>query len=292
MKRSNVSFLLTLTALALFLSGASESKKITSPKETEPQSKKTQLDKKEPAQQRTPADLSLSKSQIDKDPPNKQATEKKNQAWQPTDWFTLFLVIFTGCLVGVGIVQVVVYRKQTRYMRQALKITRQATDTASRQTGLIFGHERAWIMVRPKTPINWPLPPEASIGFPLTLTTEWSAINVGKTPAFMRKIVVGLTIIDLPPQQRPEYPIPYPFAQFIIPPGGDHSSITSPVTISQEMYQDIRNGEKWLVFYGFVEYEDTLERLQHITRFCSFWQYINGTPWFQPVGPPDWVEYT
>lgn len=282
----------------LVLSGASESGEPANPKETIPQGQKADLDKKEPAQQRTPADFVPPKPPIDKYPPDKQASEKKNQPWQPTGWFNLWLVIFTGCLVGVGIAQAIIYRKQTKYMRRGLRLTRIAADaakaaanTATRQTMILEDGQRPWIMVQVD---DWGSPDihDASLGFGGVI--KWSAINVGHSPAFLTDLVITSDVFAYPlPEKHPEDANPKQFAKFIIPPAGKHSSMNRalPTPIDATAMRGIFEGTHCQVLYGFVRYHDSLEK-PHLTRFCVF-QHRENEDWkLEPVGPPDWIEYT
>jgi len=276
----------------LVLSGADEREGITEPKETIKQGQKADLDKKEPAQQRTPADFVSRKPPIDKYPADNQASDQKNQPWQPTDWFNLVLVIFTGCLVGVGIAQAIIYRKQAKYMRRGLRLTRIAADaaregaeTAIRQTEITANRDRARIMVKPDGE-----PKEDPNKLPWGYEIEWSAINVGGTPAFLSELFVDVDIIPMPiPDSRPDYSASKPFAKFIIPPNGSHSSKVSK-TFSPTMQGAYFGGDSCVVLYGMVKYQDAIDN--HITRFCCYWHVRGGDRFYEPVGPPDWIEYT
>jgi hypothetical protein len=65
--------------------------------------------------------------------------------------------------------------------------------------------------------------------------------------------------------------------------------------------QKIFDGVWCQVFYGFISYRDNLGET-HQTRFCSYWRMstifagenvIEKREWlFEPVGPPNYIEYT
>jgi hypothetical protein len=72
------------------------------------------------------------------------------------------------------------------------------------------------------------------------------------------------------------------------PHGGQHSSEgrlsgTEPRPMSAGELCDMWSGETCLVFYGFVDYLDSVGT-SHTTRFCSYWDHNFA---FSPVGPPD-----
>jgi hypothetical protein len=214
------------------------------------------------------------------------------------DWVDYAFAFFSLCLVSIGILQWRVYREQAKHMREGLKQTEIAANaaienakTASRQTALIFNHERPWIAVKPQKPPNWPLPPDAKFEFPLLIEVPWTAKNVGKTPAFIRDINVITEVMPIPlPENRPADPVPNRLPQFIIPPNDDHSG-AERVLIWPEEYRGIKESRYGIVFYGFIKYDDTLENREHISRFCSYWFYLQGIELFEPIGPSDWIEY-
>lgn len=168
--------------------------------------------------------------------------------------------------------------------RKAAEAAQQSAGTASRHIALISSHERPWIMVKP----NWLLPDNEH---PFGGLVEWSAINVGRTPAFLTELVVVADVVPYPiPDKRPDDRAPKPFAKFIIPPNGTHGSRTgNPIDASE--LQKLFNGTHCLVFYGRIVYRDSLDN-EHLTRFCCYWHLENGQWLYEPVGPPDWVEYT
>jgi hypothetical protein len=168
--------------------------------------------------------------------------------------------------------------------RKAAEAAQKSAGIAGRHLDLISSHERPWIMVKP----NWLLPDNEH---PFGGVVEWSAINVGRTPAFLTDLVVVTNIVSYPiPEKRPYYPAPKPFSKFIIPPNGTHGSrIGNPIDASE--LQKLFNGTHCLIFYGRIAYRDSLDD-EHLTRFCCYWHLENGQWLYEPVGPPDWVEYT
>jgi len=145
MKRLKLSFLLILIGSALLLSAVGESAESLNPKEAKPQSTESQLQQEKAAKQQNPTVNSLNgaqflHSQTNHTTTNSQTSKQEAKAEPPTDsswWFNLFLVIFTACLVDVGIAQVFVYKKQARYMRRGLKLTKQAAEAAQKARKLL-----------------------------------------------------------------------------------------------------------------------------------------------------------
>ncbi len=162
---------------------------------------------------------------------------------------------------------------------------RSVAETASRQTEIMANRDRAWIMVKPDGE-----PKEDPARLPFGYEVEWSAINVGGTPAFLTELLVEVDIISMPiPNSRPDCSASKPFAKFIIPPNGRHSS-KSGKTFSPTVQGTYFRGESCVVLYGLVKYQDAIS--DHITRFCCYWYIRDNSAFFEPVGPPDWVEYT
>ncbi len=119
---------------------------------------------------------------------------------------------------------------------------------------------------------------------------EWSIKNVGRGPAFLTQLATIVDVLKLPvPEKCPGYPVNQSSAKFIIPPEGMHSSTKNVVGVTQ--LQGIFNGTHCLIFYGRVIYRDSLDR-KHSTKFCCYWHIANDAWVFEPVGPPDWVDYT
>jgi len=292
-----------LILLFLILNGTSRSAEPANPKEADIQSNKAERQQKESTKDQTPSLQpvvidKLPYSPKDRSPASAQTPKQEAHAGPESNatwWFNLFIVIFTGCLVGVGVAQVAVYIKQARYTRRGLRLTRQAADaakaaaeTASRQTKILEDGQRPWIMVQVD---EWGLPDrfDASLGFGGVI--KWSAINVGRSPAFLTELVVVPDIFPYPlPDEHPDDQSPKQFAKFIIPPNGKHSS-SLPTIVDAGAMQSIFDGKRCQVVYGIARYHDSMGN-PHLTRFCVL-RHRDAEGWkFEPVGPPNWVEYT
>jgi hypothetical protein len=153
--------------------------------------------------------------------------------------------------------------------------------------------ERPWVTIYP-TPEEWPFK-QIPTNFPLPFGIRWDEINLGRTPAFVLKFSASPRILDLPlPDTRPKYtPSDKDLPPFFLPPNGErpHES-GSGCLITKNEFDAIIQGGKAIVLYGFLKYEDTIRKKQHVSRFCFKWFYKDGRPTYSPVGPPDWIEYT
>jgi hypothetical protein len=139
MKLLRTSFLLILLTCVFLLSRASGSQERASPKEAEPQSKQSQLQKQKAGDQLKPIEIpppirdhspSAQPNQISAKP---ETREQKSDSTQPADlnwWFNLFLVIFTGVLAGLGVMQASLMKRQATYMRRSNRRTRQSAEAA------------------------------------------------------------------------------------------------------------------------------------------------------------------
>ena len=125
---------------------------------------------------------------------------------------------------------------------------------------------RPWIMVTPGNPEGWP---PADTG-PCTFRLKWSVDNVGNSPAFLTHLWANLVVLPYPvPNKRLDYGEDIDFAEFVIPPNGNHCHEEHRV-LSEPDVMRIQTGDKCLLFYGLVDYRDTFYTT-HRTRFCSYW---------------------
>src|SRR3989338_155118 len=261
MKPLKLSFALILIGSTLLLNEGSKAVEPPNQKEAKPQSKKTELDKKEPTQQRTPADLVPPKPPTDKYHPDKQASEKKNQPWQPADWFNLWLVIFTGCLVGVGIAQVFVYRRQAKYMRRGLRLTQKAAEAAEKSANIadksLKTLERAQVLVMFSYQFR-PGSPEFS----------YEVKNIGRTLAKVKQTdfgcAAGPTLPDYQIKPKPVGDLPTKFIVYPNIPVSLRNRVD--IQLPPEKAGRVERGEEIFEVRGFIIYDDIFD-VRHVTRF-------------------------
>jgi len=178
--------------------------------------------------------------------------------------------------------------KQVIVASDSVSVAKAAAETASRQTEILKAGQRPWIMFQVD---DWGLPDrhDPSLGFGGVI--KWSFRNVGHSPAFLTELVVVPDIFPYPlPNEHPDDQSPKQFAKFIIPPNGKHSS-SLPTIVDAGAMQSIFDGKQCQVVYGIARYHDSMGN-PHLTRFCVL-RHREAEGWkFEPVGPPNWVEYT
>jgi len=194
-------------------------------------------------------------------------------------------------LLGIGFVYTVFAGLQWWAICRQAKI---AADNvlATRELAYL---ERPWLIVKPGDP-NWPFTQTVSAAPPFVVTIGWSAINEGRSPAFLTNLSVSLVCAPKPTDDdRPEYEIFRDFAEMPIPPRGAHGG-EKFLTVNDSDLESIKAGTLCIKFYGFLEYYDPSRRNLHKTRFCAYWYMLNSSlSWmltFVPVGPRAYIEYT
>lgn len=206
------------------------------------------------------------------------------------------IVWLTGVLAAAAVIQLLIYGKQAYYMNEGLKVTRQSTKAAQDsanaaliQAKIMESRERPWIMVIPDNPESG-YPVGGTQPFPFQF--KWLAKNVGSSPAFLTELYVtaGMGDLPIPNQELPYRKNPEAFAKFILPPDGAHES-RARMRLSPEEIEGYVSGQKCIVFYGLIKYDDARGD-PHRTRFCCYWEKQTGANRFHPVGPPNTVEYT
>jgi hypothetical protein len=254
MKSLKLSFALILIAVTLF-----------SPGESKPQSKKPELQQSKPEARQTPA--SESPPAVQESPysvPNSHATQeqtlkKETQPSTPTDstwWFNLFIVIFTGCLVFVGIAQVVIYKRQARLMRKGLRLTRK---TAERQL-------RAYLSVDPEIIC---LENEKPVIVRVRIT------NYGQTPAYDLTVIGGIGCAASFETLEPPTPVDAEeITKSAIPPNGRNDQFhTSPHPVSSEVIAALQAGKRAIWIYGEIIYIDAFKN----PRFKKYRFMVGGS---------------
>lgn len=243
-----LSFLLILIVSVLSLNRVSESAEPQIPKETEPQSKELQLHQEKSAKQETAtkstsnvkAVYSLPKQLIANSPTQKQATRVGTDS---TWWFNLFIVIFTFCLVCVGIGQVAIYMKQARYFKTT---------------------ERAWLAVV----FDHPFQPKVGAVNPI----NYSIKNTGHTVAWLKSAKLKSMQWEfghIPERQLEPKPVDALSTIAVVFPGGKFPlEGLVDIDFTQQMINDSATGRFIFDVYGYVAYDDAFGN-RHITRFCQ-----------------------
>jgi hypothetical protein len=235
-----------------------------------------------PSKDQKPATQNTQKTQADNDPSSgsivvdkNQTTDKNQDSTNKSDWGWISIL---GLIVSAMLLRV-------HQVRNNL--------------------ERPWMMFRPKDPNNgiipdgqtvatkiWPLP----VMYQGLFIVPWNLINVGRSPAFLTKIVARIELVNrgsTPPNLPSESDFPgYIVSAKAEPDDRFGTNLFRPLTVEESI--DIQNGEKEIWVYGIVEYKGfRIWPWPHSTRFCCRW-YVGPVegPAYDPVGPEGWTEYT
>ncbi len=189
MKLLKLSFLLILAVL--LPSARSEGAEPIQPKETISQSKEPELHYTNPKKKKLPTDKPLFveqsfRSHLAPTTAESQTHQKEPNTDQPANstWlFNLFLVVFTGSLVAVGIGQACIYKRQATFARRTLRAIRRQANIAEKSLTLL---ERAWIDIEIDSIV--PAPNEAQhLGASIVTV---NIRNSGKSPAFIKHVCI------------------------------------------------------------------------------------------------------
>ena len=271
MKLLKLSFALILIGSVLLLNGASGSEKVkpSASKEIRTDEHKTstqKIKKPTPKQPEQPTPFQTEVLETLRGIVDQQKAANKQNATSQKSWDS------PSVLLQIALVLVAIAY----------------TFFAARQwwaTRILADLERPWIVLG----VNWIKPKiETPFGGPI----EWSADNIGRSPAFLTGLFVKIDIMQYPlPETRPNYEPPDRKAKFIIPPQRSHGDRTRDTPLDAGKLQAIYKGNKCLVVYGKFDYEDSSGN-PHITRFCATWSTGEDGWYFEPIGPPAWIEYT
>jgi len=251
MKRSKLLLLLIPISFALFLSTAGESGEIRSP--TEGQEQAEPADKKADVTKNAPP---VSNFVIVNNPPaekQENGAPKESERWPPL-WSIVGALFITAVATRIALQTLGGIKEQAIATRELVAL------------------ERPWIMIQ----AHWPV-----TGDPIQKIT-WQAINAGRSPAFITRLSMKVDLIPLPlPQNRPNYPDPEPFGEFIIAPNGGNHGSESLFAFELGRQGEYHRGQICVAFYGRINYHDS-NKSPHVTRFCVFWLVQNGNGMFSP----------
>jgi len=148
----------------------------------------------------------------------------------------------------------------------------------------IRSQNRSWIMVTPDVPN--PIEEDFE-GFPLRLTIK----NVGKSPAILTKIAIEVGVKSFPvPKGRLRYGKTDPGAVRMLAPDETYERWMD-VPFGSDI-EDVRNGRKYLVLFGYIKYRD-MRWTYRRTRFLYWWYRKEGKHWTGFfLGPRGAVSYT
>jgi hypothetical protein len=183
------------------------------------------------------------------------------------------LVVFTGLLVAVGVLQWLTFRQHEKWMGKNVDVVQKIADaadanikTAEASTNTLKNINRAWVL------FNWNQRPMSTAE-----QFEISVINWGPTPARIEFSFFGWKILTK--EELANLPVPPIYG----PSGnldGRMLAPKEPITIesgdakrsAENDWQYIYNGAKVFVWYGVVKYRDILDAsVLHETAFCHWY---------------------
>jgi hypothetical protein len=293
----------------MLLSGTGESAERTNPKEAKPQSKQSPLQKEETADQKQFIESAQPTIGQPLGPNPNQETTKPEARQQKADtarpansewWFNLFLVIFTGVLAGLGVMQASLIKRQATYMRRSNRRTRQAAEAAMKAANVAGEYNkqareaahielRAYVLISNveftgSDRLDWQTRTTYLIGDALVLTFR----NSGRTPAYNLSAWVNCHLIEGIETRLPEdfsyskYPETEPTLNSTVTLSPDHDH---PMTfgINPDDVATARKRRHALYFFGEANYVDVF-RNEQSTPFC-FLFYVS------PSGREGFITY-
>ena len=183
-------------------------------------------------------------------------------------FWTWILALLTGTLAVIAGVQVVMFWKQLRLMKDGAKDATTLANAALDSAKALTASERAYIFVEVIIGANVRSSPS---GFPNDISVKiW---NNGKTPAEIIQIRAYPTISKETPQELLEFP----GSETTLPPGlgiAKDSAFDVVVTskVSDEELGEIERSYKTLYCVGLVRYRDIFHQ-ERETGFCWFYRH-------------------
>ena len=200
---------------------------------------------------------------------------------------TLGLLIINLGLLIVGFFYTLFARRQWQAIERQAAIASEAAAATLKVVNL----ECPWVLVIPDNPLYWPHIEGVQNSF--AMRVQFTETNMGRSPAFITAILASLKVADYPLPETPDYRETEHLAPFFLSPNGIRPHQVEFVkTLTRADFDSILRREKCLLFYGFVEYDDTIHTDRHVTRFCAYWFYEKGEIRFSPVGPRSYIEYS
>jgi hypothetical protein len=176
------------------------------------------------------------------------AAEKERKDKSESDWS---LVILTGVLAIIGVIQIIVFGLQARRLRQTVTATKDAADAALKTAKNAETTERAYVKLSHVPP---------GLGFNTmggTCFAQFRVRNFGRTPAKVTDVVVDfyhLPSIEHLPIDPPAPPSHRPVITFLVP--QDEFFFSHQKTFTPGITSRLRSGEEMLIACGYVDYVD------------------------------------
>jgi len=303
-----LSYLFALLTFAIFLTGATDDK--LPPSKSHQKETKTETKGDKPETARGIPAINQDSPAVSPNPP-----QNYNYNYQPTksgeDLPAWIQAICTIVLALFAALQFYFFKETLRANRalvEASAIQAKATEKSAKAaadnviaTRELANLERPWISVKPNPDIidalDWPFRPTTQVAPPFQVSVKWTAKNTGRTPAFITKMNINFVCDPYPiPDEIPNYGTGEEIGRMIIEPNGGTHSSQRWLNITPDCLADIMARKRCVKFFGYVEYYDAIHKEPHKTRFCCYSNMPDSNrPWiliYEPVGPPNTVEYT
>ena len=187
-----------------------------------------------------------------------------------------YVAIFTGLLVLVGLMQLIVFSLQARRLRQSIGETRKTTratqdaaDAAMISAESLKTAERAYLFVDSMKWQNWKSNFTLSTFNDFKTVVSIDIINAGRTPAILIDVTASVNIkgIDYPTKEDVRRKTRIDFPSGIIIKSGEFEQVTSSGTISPSEITEDDFKKSTIICYGFIRYNDIFGD-EHETGFC------------------------
>jgi hypothetical protein len=204
------------------------------------------------------------------------------------------IVIFTGVLAVVAVLQWAAMLRQSRHMREGLQVNRQSAEASTRSAEAagraanvaeeaLRKTERAYLRVTR---------PELVGGFEVRqpLKLEFQIENSGRTPArFKRFAYVARVAPQLP--REPDYSVGQTINTFeTLHPGESFGQTLQMQSLADDVLKELATGIKTFWWYGHVQYVDVFGT-EHETRFVCKYNVREGR-FYAAIAPDSFTRTT
>lgn len=187
--------------------------------------------------------------------------------------YTGWQALFSGILIGVGILQLGLFFWQLKMIRESLTDTKIAAEAAKvsanaalEEATAITLSERAYVFAKIIVVNERNLNPPNGEQFVQDGAAEFW--NHGKTPAIILNMVIEKHISDEPPFHMP--PLGWQFNEGLVIAAGNGYRLPIKIQLTDEETRAVSTRAKKLYCFGLVQYKDILNN-ERKTGYC--WEY-------------------
>jgi hypothetical protein len=194
----------------------------------------------------------------------------------PTAYFTMWLVIFTGVLSTVSIVQIGFLIRSDVTARRSADAALLAAQAAGRQADAAIGVEIPRLIFKR---VDFVISRENVSNMALKIRDmrfEAEFVNLGRTAAFLERVSGRACVGTEIPDTMDDGVTYHPPSNMVIEAEKSYMfEFTGPVNVPLKEITEILEDRSYLYVYGFVEYRDFLSNL-HRTPFWRHLMYWGG----------------